>query len=614
MGRNAKIAIGAFVLMLISPFAFVSCMGIFGSTEDTRLQSCLTPGNDGGTASAPFSTQGLTINNGAIADDSVEIILTAHSIVRSRRDIPIHLKDRALLILLITGMVESGIHNLDYGDSDSLGWLQQRPSQGWGTAEQVMQIDYSTNKFLDVLLTVDDWETKPEGDAAQDVQRSAYPEKYADRIDEATKIVLALTGDEEQTSAGCLPVASGRLLVATYNVLGSSHTSDPGGLAPGTQRIERAYKLIVSKGFTVVGLQELQRDQRKRLRELLGSEWGIWPKQPTYTDAGGAIHADNSIIWDKSQVKLIEGSSLPMPEYFNGKRNIPLVELEHLASGQRFFVANTHDPTDSENAFKRYRAAKQHAADSERLAAEQPTFFVGDYNSGFDLRYNENNTYQNDRNNLTWCVMTDSGTMRNAYDALKGRQGRCPEETSRERGIGPVDHVYVSQDLTVTDSQVVLDRSLTASDHPVVYAEATTTLIDQSVSGDWVLPIAKGHYTITATFGQSGPYWAADHTGLDFDSTTGEPIMAVTGGEIISAELSGAYGNRIVVRSPDGDELWYCHMSDYAVKSGSVEAGQVIGYVGATGNVSGDHLHLEVRHNGVAIDPMVVLREHGLEP
>lgn len=64
-------------------------------------------------------------------------------------------------------MQESRLTNLDYGDLDSLGLFQQRPSQGWGTAEQVSDMTYATNIFYDHLLQVPDWETIPVEDAAQ---------------------------------------------------------------------------------------------------------------------------------------------------------------------------------------------------------------------------------------------------------------------------------------------------------------------------------------------------------------------------------------------------------------------------------------------------------------
>jgi murein DD-endopeptidase MepM/ murein hydrolase activator NlpD len=128
----------------------------------------------------------------------------------------------------------------------------------------------------------------------------------------------------------------------------------------------------------------------------------------------------------------------------------------------------------------------------------------------------------------------------------------------------------------------------------------------------YVLPTTNFH--LTARFGQSGTLWAADHTGLDFAAPTGTAVYAVHRGEITSAGWAGSYGYRIVVTHPDGTQTWYCHLSSMVRTSGSVAPGDTIGRVGATGNVTGPHLHLEVRPGGGApIDPLPWLRDKGLE-
>ncbi|MBN1091697.1 hypothetical protein JKP75_03390 [Blastococcus sp. TML/M2B] len=88
------------------------------------------------------------------------------------------LPDRAIVIALATAMQESTLRNLDYGDRDSLGLFQQRPSQGWGTPEQVQDPVYAAGKFYDWLVTVPGWETGRLTDVAQAVQRSGFPEAY----------------------------------------------------------------------------------------------------------------------------------------------------------------------------------------------------------------------------------------------------------------------------------------------------------------------------------------------------------------------------------------------------------------------------------------------------
>lgn len=127
----------------------------------------------------------------------------------------------------------------------------------------------------------------------------------------------------------------------------------------------------------------------------------------------------------------------------------------------------------------------------------------------------------------------------------------------------------------------------------------------------YVKPLAS--YTPGEGYGQAGSPWAAAHTGQDFAAPTGTPAMAVHSGVITSAGWAGAYGYRVVLRLDDGTELWYCHLSSMVKTSGPVTTGEVIGRVGATGNVTGPHLHLEVRPGGGApVDPRSWLAEHGL--
>ena len=107
-----------------------------------------------------------------------------------RRNLPA----RAVSIALATAMQESKLHNLDYGDRDSLGLFQQRPSQGWGTPKQVRNPYYATNAFYDVLAKIEGFESMRITDAAQKVQRSAYPQAYQAHADDARALASALTG------------------------------------------------------------------------------------------------------------------------------------------------------------------------------------------------------------------------------------------------------------------------------------------------------------------------------------------------------------------------------------------------------------------------------------
>ncbi|MGY1778838.1 hypothetical protein [Geodermatophilus sp. SYSU D01036] len=112
------------------------------------------------------------------------------------------LPERAVVIALATAMQESTLRNLDYGDRDSLGLFQQRPSQGWGTPAQVQDPVYAAGQFYDRLVRVPGWETMRLTDAAQWVQRSGFPEAYQRWDGFAQSLTTALGSDERERNCG----------------------------------------------------------------------------------------------------------------------------------------------------------------------------------------------------------------------------------------------------------------------------------------------------------------------------------------------------------------------------------------------------------------------------
>jgi type IV secretory pathway TrbD component len=123
-----------------------------------------------------------------LQQEQAEIAATIAA-VALQRDLP----PRAVSIALATAMQESGLRNLDYGDRDSLGVFQQRPSQGWGTPQQVRDVTYATNRFFDALVQLP-YEQMSINDAAQAVQRSGFPDHYAKHEPRARALASALTG------------------------------------------------------------------------------------------------------------------------------------------------------------------------------------------------------------------------------------------------------------------------------------------------------------------------------------------------------------------------------------------------------------------------------------
>nr|WP_255426053.1 C40 family peptidase [Pseudonocardia sp. C8] len=99
------------------------------------------------------------------------------------------LPKRAAVIAISTAIVESRLVNVGHGDRDSLGLFQQRPSMGWGSAQQVLNPAHATNIFLDRLVALSGWATMPPGQAAQAVQASAFPDRYAPQEAPAAALV-----------------------------------------------------------------------------------------------------------------------------------------------------------------------------------------------------------------------------------------------------------------------------------------------------------------------------------------------------------------------------------------------------------------------------------------
>jgi murein DD-endopeptidase MepM/ murein hydrolase activator NlpD len=156
----------------------------------------------------------------------------------------------------------------------------------------------------------------------------------------------------------------------------------------------------------------------------------------------------------------------------------------------------------------------------------------------------------------------------------------------------------------------------------LVAADVTTSVHLKIVDGLTVRPrpdtkvLPLTGYRLTARFGNAGSLWSSDHTGLDFAAPEGTTLVAIGDGVVTEVLYDGAYGNKTVIRLEDGTELWYCHQSAQTVSVGdSVTAGEVIGAVGSTGNVTGPHLHLEVRPGGAdPVDPETALADWGIRP
>lgn len=270
---------------------------------------------------------------------------------------------------------------------------------------------------------------------------------------------------------------AGSIVIASFNILGSNHTG------PYAKRADLSIDVIRNNNVGIVGLQELQNDQRSYILNKLPN-YEIFPSRTT-KDKNHRV--ENSIIWDTTKFKYIDGGYQPNLTYkcTSDKLDAPFVRLQMKSSEQEFYVMNTHDPLTTTDrgtnpcgtttaAKQRYQNAKEHLAFiKEKLGDSLPIYYTGDFNSNYILKTSPTDNgypYQGKAKNLTYCILTSSGYVNDAYDTYKNRAVTCPNTTPPGAGSG-IDHVYTTKNITVTNYTTVAkgtDSGKSGSDHPAI--------------------------------------------------------------------------------------------------------------------------------------------------
>ena len=209
-----------------------------------------------------------------------------------------------------------------------------------------------------------------------------------------------------------------------------------------------------------------------------------------------------------------------------------------------------------------------------------------------------------------FALTAQAGSLEAGTDAI-GFAGATP----RARAISRDSERQAMQDAADARlEQVAEDQAAERNAALKSLGRAAEARAGEIAKNQWKIPTTGYH--LTARFGMAGGLWSSNHTGLDFAAPTGTPITAVANGVITKTGSAGAYGNQTIETLDDGTEIWYCHQSEIGVRVGQVvTGGQQIGLVGATGNTTGPHLHLEVRPGGGdPVDPETALSYHGVKP
>jgi murein DD-endopeptidase MepM/ murein hydrolase activator NlpD len=146
-----------------------------------------------------------------------------------------------------------------------------------------------------------------------------------------------------------------------------------------------------------------------------------------------------------------------------------------------------------------------------------------------------------------------------------------------------------------------LSESLGELNEKIVAAQARSAVASLGTSAQGFIWPLNG--PLTSPY---GPRWGSMHTGIDIDGYTGQPVVAAKDGGVIylGGGMTG-YGNAVVLDHGGGISTLYAHLSAFETSTGAaVEQGDIVGYVGCTGNCYGDHLHFEVRVAGNPVNPL----------
>jgi hypothetical protein len=206
-------AAGIVVVLIVAVIAYLA---LKRSPQITPRSTACTAGP---------GAQGLVLTTGQAA-----IAATIAGVASER-----HLPDRAVAIAYATALQESKLADLDYGDRDSVGVFQQRPSEGWGTTKQILDPVYATSRFFEALVAIPNYLHMPIYKAAQDVQHSADGSAYAQYADMGSELATAFTGTQPRavwcTYAGAPGkarlAAAGRTLVSAFGPVYRQSIGDP---------------------------------------------------------------------------------------------------------------------------------------------------------------------------------------------------------------------------------------------------------------------------------------------------------------------------------------------------------------------------------------------------
>ena len=285
----------------------------------------------------------------------------------------------------------------------------------------------------------------------------------------AATILTAVPGVTPAADGATHAVSRGRLVpghytVASFNVLGASHTKPGGRRASGITRIGYVRRLLARHHVDVAGFQEMQYTQAARFLRITHSRWALYPG----LHGQKGIDSENSIGWRTDAFDLVQATTVNIP-YFNGKpRAMPLVLLRQKRTGMMTYVANFHNPAETgqyrnQGRWRRAATRIEIALQNQIVVNGIPRIMTGDMN--------ERAPY--------FCRVTNRTPLKAARPESYRRNGRC--HAGRPRAVD-----WILGSLRVQFSNYSEDRSHLVditTDHPVITSEVTVD--PQALPNGW---------------------------------------------------------------------------------------------------------------------------------
>jgi hypothetical protein len=266
--------------------------------------------------------------------------------------------------------------------------------------------------------------------------------------------------DKVQLAADGLAADPATFRIASFNILGASHTTAGGnkrGYAGGTTRMGWAIQLIRGNNVSVVGMQEYEKTQHAAFTRITGGGWGVYPGLQV-----GNKGVRNSIAWNSGVWELVEAHTIPIPYFHGNLVPMPYVLLKHHETGRLAWFINIHNPASTRGPAQHWRdvaTAKEIALMNDLQAPEStnqlgiPTFLMGDFNEKAEA----------------FCRVTVGA---NAQAANGGTASPC-----RLPSNNGIDWIFGSTPGVTFSGYVRMDGGLVnrVSDHPMIFSDVTLT-------------------------------------------------------------------------------------------------------------------------------------------